>query len=78
MTIKPAYTRLPTGLSGHEAEERLTRFGPNALPETKPIPLWWRFLRQFHSPTINYFQTETLPKWPRAFGVGKSFMVHLV
>ncbi len=52
MTIEPASVYTPTGLSGHEAGERLTRFGPNALPETAPLPLWKRFLRQFHSPLI--------------------------
>ena len=40
------------GLSTAEAAERLARFGPNALPEQPPEPLWRRFLRQFNSPLI--------------------------
>jgi len=40
------------GLSTAEAAERLSRFGPNALPETRPDPLWRRFVRQFNSPLI--------------------------
>src|SRR5918994_7006932 len=44
--------RAMNGLSTAEAAERLTRFGPNALPEAAPDPLWRRFLRQFASPLI--------------------------
>jgi P-type Ca2+ transporter type 2C len=40
------------GLSTAEATERLARFGPNALPEQLPEPLWKRFVRQFNSPLI--------------------------
>jgi Ca2+-transporting ATPase len=40
------------GLSTHEAAERLSRAGPNALPERPPEPLWRRFVRQFASPLI--------------------------
>jgi Ca2+-transporting ATPase len=40
------------GLSTAEATERLSRLGPNALPEQAPVPLWRRFLRQFASPLI--------------------------
>jgi Ca2+-transporting ATPase len=40
------------GLSTAEATARLSRFGPNALPEPKPVPLWRRFARQFQSPLI--------------------------
>ena len=40
------------GLSTPEATERLSRFGPNALPEHAPDPLWRRFVRQFQSPLI--------------------------
>src|SRR5688500_14980284 len=40
------------GLSRGEATERLARFGPNALPERAPDPLWRRFARQFASPLI--------------------------
>jgi P-type Ca2+ transporter type 2C len=40
------------GLTKLEAEKRLAHYGPNALPETRPEPLWLRFLRQFQSPLI--------------------------
>ncbi|RPI49976.1 MAG: HAD family hydrolase, partial [Acidobacteria bacterium] len=40
------------GLSTTEAAERLSRIGPNALPEKRPDPLWRRFVRQFNSPLI--------------------------
>src|SRR5688500_13029038 len=40
------------GLSSAAAFDRLARFGPNALPERAPEPLWRRFLRQFNSPLI--------------------------
>jgi Ca2+-transporting ATPase len=34
------------GLSSDEAQDRLTRFGPNALPEAAKRPSWIRFLLQ--------------------------------
>jgi Ca2+-transporting ATPase len=40
------------GLSSEEARARLLEYGPNALPEKPPTPLWRRFLRQFQSPLI--------------------------
>jgi len=40
------------GLSIEAAEERLRSYGPNALPEKPPTPLWRRFTRQFQSPLI--------------------------
>jgi Ca2+-transporting ATPase len=40
------------GLSTVEANDRLAHFGPNALPEKSPDPLWRRFLRQFNNPLI--------------------------
>src|SRR5687768_9404502 len=40
------------GLSTAEASDRLSRVGPNALPERAPDPLWRRFARQFASPLI--------------------------
>ena len=40
------------GLSTAEAAERLTRTGPNALPEQQRDLLWRRFVRQFNSPLI--------------------------
>jgi Ca2+-transporting ATPase len=49
----PDAPRAPaSGLSSAEAAERLARFGPNALPDRPPDPLWRRFLRQFASPLI--------------------------
>ncbi len=40
------------GLSNEVAQARLAQYGPNALPEKPPIPLWRRFARQFQSPLI--------------------------
>jgi Ca2+-transporting ATPase len=40
------------GLSQSEVDERLSRFGPNALPEVPPRPAWLKFLDQFRSPLI--------------------------
>ena len=45
-------TQLQQGLSAAEAQKRLAQYGPNALPEQPPKPLWRRFLRQFQSPLI--------------------------
>jgi P-type Ca2+ transporter type 2C len=41
-----------SGLSTADATRRLAQFGPNALPEHPPEPLWRRFVRQFNSPLI--------------------------
>ena len=35
------------GLSGSEAQERLTKYGPNVVREVKSTPAWKIFLRQF-------------------------------
>jgi Ca2+-transporting ATPase len=43
---------LHQGLSNTEAQARLQRYGPNALPDKPPIPIWRRFLRQFRGPLI--------------------------
>ena len=40
------------GLSQEEARRRLASNGPNALPETPPVRLWLRLLRQFRSALI--------------------------
>jgi Ca2+-transporting ATPase len=40
------------GLTSAEAAERLSRLGPNTLPQRPPEPLWRRFLRQFQNPLI--------------------------
>lgn len=40
------------GLSQQEAEERLRRYGANALPQTPPVSVWRRLLEQFRSPLI--------------------------
>ncbi|ATJ82947.1 cation-translocating P-type ATPase [Halomonas beimenensis] len=37
----------PEGLTEAEAEARLARFGPNALPRARPRPAWRRLLAQF-------------------------------
>ncbi|CCQ73010.1 cation-transporting P-type ATPase [Magnetospira sp. QH-2] len=42
----------PDGLSDLQAQERLTRFGPNQLPEARPVSAFVRFLRQFHNVLI--------------------------
>ena len=36
-----------SGLSEAEAEQRLERFGTNALATEKPVPAWRKFLSQF-------------------------------
>lgn len=41
-----------SGLTAAEASARLARYGPNALPETRPLSLVSVFLRQFLSPLI--------------------------
>jgi Ca2+-transporting ATPase len=46
------HSPLERGLSRHEAEERLARLGPNALPESMRVRPWQRWLRQFQSPLI--------------------------
>jgi Ca2+-transporting ATPase len=40
------------GLAADEAARRLIAYGPNALPEPPPRPLWRIFARQFKSPLI--------------------------
>src|SRR6476620_10771523 len=40
------------GLSSNEAAARLSKVGPNALPERPSDPLWRRFIHQFASPLI--------------------------
>ncbi|WP_460171235.1 cation-translocating P-type ATPase [Thermus sp. FJN-A] len=40
------------GLSSEEARRRLSEYGPNALPEKPPEPLWRKFLRQFQNPLV--------------------------
>jgi Ca2+-transporting ATPase len=50
--INSTIARDMDGLSTADVKERLARFGPNALPEQPPEPLWRRFVRQFNSPLI--------------------------
>src|SRR6476659_801892 len=38
------------GLSGQEAAERLTQYGPNKFAEAKAEPRWHAFLRQYRDP----------------------------
>src|SRR5690606_15295349 len=40
------------GLENTEAERRLGRYGPNALPAPRPTPVWLRFLRHFNNSLI--------------------------
>ncbi|MFN0084878.1 MAG: cation-translocating P-type ATPase [Blastocatellia bacterium] len=40
------------GLTSEEAQSRLDRYGPNALPEKPPLSFWVRLGRQFQSPII--------------------------
>lgn len=40
------------GLSEEEAHERLIKFGLNEIPEKKKLPIFFIFLKQFHSPLI--------------------------
>ncbi|HKS34724.1 MAG TPA: cation-transporting P-type ATPase [Enterobacteriaceae bacterium] len=42
----------PDGLSAAQAAERLTQYGPNALPEKKGKPGWLRFLSHFNDVLI--------------------------
>ena len=35
------------GLSAAEVSQRLQTYGPNALAEAKPVPVWQRFLKQY-------------------------------
>ncbi|MGP6175646.1 cation-transporting P-type ATPase [Corynebacterium sp. A21] len=41
-----------SGLPAAQARERLEKFGPNALPQTKPESAFHRLLRQFRDPMI--------------------------
>ncbi len=40
------------GLGADEAGERLTRYGPNQLDATAPVPMWRKLLAQLASPLI--------------------------
>jgi Ca2+-transporting ATPase len=42
----------PENLSVQQADQRLNQFGPNILPESKPLNIGIIFLRQFKSPFI--------------------------
>jgi len=62
----------PNGLTTSEAKKRLSHYGANALPESKPKPLYLTFLEQFKSPiililliaaTISFAIGETLDAW---------------
>jgi len=52
MTALTPHPRLAAGLTEAEAAERLTRFGPNALPQPRSASFLGIFLRQFLSPLI--------------------------
>lgn len=53
LTHEDALARLSVererGLSAQAAAARLREYGPNALPKRKPVPVWRRFLLQFHN-----------------------------
>ncbi|MGE0361253.1 MAG: cation-translocating P-type ATPase [Vicinamibacterales bacterium] len=64
-----------SGLTTAAAAARLADVGPNALPKAPPVPLWRRFLRQFHSPLVyillaalafdlGLWAFEDAPGWP--------------
>ncbi|MDX2319392.1 MAG: HAD-IC family P-type ATPase [Moritella sp.] len=42
----------PPNLTRQQAEKNLTKFGPNILPESKPLNIGFIFLRQFKSPFV--------------------------
>jgi Ca2+-transporting ATPase len=44
--VYPFLGTVPEGLVGHEAWQRLEKFGPNELPEPPHRPLWLRFTDQ--------------------------------
>jgi Ca2+-transporting ATPase len=48
----PASAAPTRGLTSQEARRLLSEYGPNALPEAPPVPLWRRFLRQLQSALI--------------------------
>lgn len=50
--VMDAFQTSRHGLSKAEAELRLTRFGPNTLPQQKPPGILWVFFRQFLNPLI--------------------------
>ncbi len=41
-----------SGLTDSEAQARLSKFGPNRLPQKPPTPIWKIFIRQFASPLL--------------------------
>lgn len=51
------------GLSSHEAQARLTRYGENRLPEPKETSILVIFLRQFKSPFIYVLLLAAVVSW---------------
>jgi magnesium-transporting ATPase (P-type) len=45
-------TDTDTGLTSHEVERRLERYGPNELDATPPDPKWQKALQQFNDPLV--------------------------
>ena len=41
-----------SGLSAHQAQQELEKFGPNKLDEEKKTPLWIRFFEQMLDPMV--------------------------
>ncbi len=53
----------PEGLDAAQAAERLTAFGPNALPQARPRRPLARFLAQFHNALIYFLLAAALGAW---------------
>ncbi len=51
MTASASKARAP-GLTQDEADRRFVEYGPNAIPEARPVSIWRRFIGQFKSPLI--------------------------
>lgn len=52
MPTQPDYQTTSTGLTAGEVEHRLNQYGPNLLPQRKPVTVGQILLRQFLSPLI--------------------------
>ncbi|MCK4650801.1 HAD-IC family P-type ATPase [Candidatus Babeliales bacterium] len=50
--ISELKTNIPNGLSNKEAKKRLQKYGPNIIPEKKPLNAFFIFLKQFLSPLM--------------------------
>src|SRR5690554_6837890 len=59
-TVLTATASSLAGLSADEAHQRLSRFGPNALPQPAPPSKLKRLIRQFHNVLIYVLLAATL------------------